>query len=230
MNGSSDRLVHGSVQNRAPRLRVKREDGTVGDVVYFAIPYPKMLHAGRWRFVSAGGAAKLTKEGRRLLLARFPGIILLPNNMDARFWVKEAELDQVFAVILDGGEAIAEIGSAREIHEEMTGHELSPAFSPILDTAAVNRIRATYVTPMYQPRVGLASSINAPGEQVRRLMRLHQLEVPQDVYDRLAASPLVRIFRDPSVLPGVDDAEHKTVSDPRRPGETMEIGTNLFVF
>ncbi len=216
------RMVSGAVQNRAPRLVVKE----TGQTCYFGIPYPEMLRQGVWRFVSVGGAAKLTRDGRLYLQERFPDIRFRAGSMDARFEIPETQLDQVFAVILDNGVQMAEMDTAREIWEELCGNELP---EPILDVADVRRMHSTYVTPMYQPRVGLARSVNRPGMLIRRLLRLHELSVPQDVFLRLVRSPYVRFFS-PDMLLGVDDPEAKAVPDPKDPTRTIEIGTNLFAF
>lgn len=216
------RNVRGAVQNRAPRIVIKE----TRERFYFGIPYPELLREGKWRFVSVGGGAKLTKEGRLYLKEQFPDIQFKPNSMDARFTIPETQLDQVFAVILDNGKHVAEMDTSREIWEELCGDEL-PA--RILEIAEVRRMNSVYLGPMYQPRIGLARSIHEPGGLTRRLFRLHELEVPEEVYQRLRASPFVRFFPTEQ-LPGVDDDEPKTVCDPEDPSRTIEIATNLFAF
>lgn len=218
------RIVRGAVQNRAPRLVIK--DGNPEQKYYFGIPYPDFLHRGKWRIVSVGGAAKLTKKGRMELQQRFPNLRFRSNSMDVRFTVPETDLDQVLAVFLERGREAAETDASREIWEELCGEELPER---ILQPSDVRSIEVRYITPMYQPRVGMAASVHEPDQMIRRLLRLHELVVPEDVYWKLRKSPYVRFFP-PEALPGVDDAEPKEVLDPEDPSRTIEIANNLFVF
>ncbi len=218
------RVVRGAVQNRAPRLVIKDENPELK--YYFGIPYPDLFHQGKWRFVSVGGAAKLTKEGRVEVQRRFPGLRFRSNSMDVRFTVSETDLDQVLAVFLERGEDAAETDTSREIWEELCGVELP---KQILPSSDFRSIEFRYVTPMYQPRVGMAASVHEPDQLVRRLLRLYELVVPMEVFRKLEKSPYVRFFL-PEQLPGVDDPDPKKVLDPKDPSRTIEIANNLFVF
>lgn len=194
----------------------------------FGILNQKKFREGKRQYCALGGGAMLTEEGKRLLEEQVAAsdFELDPHTgfFDARFQIDASHLESVFEHFESGLNAIYEQNPTLDIRAEITGAE--PGHESIFTADEMKMIRVVPFGNIRQKQaeVGTDTSARASVDMpTRRLFRIFELVMPNELFEKLQLSWAVRFF---------SDEELRTTDGGSQAGRTNDgflIQNNLFI-
>lgn len=194
----------------------------------FGILNQKKFKEGQRQYCALGGGAMLTEAGKRLFEEQVDAsnFELDPHSgfFDARFQVDESHLNLVFEYFESGPNAIYEQDPTLDIRAELTGAE--PGHESIFTVAELKMIRVVPFGDVRQKPAEVGTDTSARASSLmptRRLFRIFELVMPNELFEKIQRSPNVRFL---------SDAELATTDGGSKAGRTSDgfmIQNNLFL-
>jgi hypothetical protein len=180
--------------------------------------------------MALGGGMMLTDRGKKFLEQEFGAFDFerdhLTSKFDARFRLCDpSHVEKVFAAVGNRNFMFRheyETDPTLDIFAELIGAE--PGHVRIVSGSDIERVKISFVGSVRQaaPLPGTDTSLRAGDVPTRRIFQVHELIMPEDLYDAFVHSPQVKVL---------DAAELATTAGGSSPGRTHDgrvIQNNLF--
>ena len=168
--------------------------------VQFGILNPAKLAKGVKQYMALGGGAMLTQQGKEFLEKEFGATDFEPEGrpgvFDARFRADAEHLEPIFRMFGLHQPAF-ELNPTLDIMEELSGKEHPESGPGLLKEKDLERVFCTFRFSIRQApaKTGEDTSSRASDSlATRRLFRVCELQMPEDVYLQFVSSPGVKVL------------------------------------